>query len=303
MRAALLAERALAVPALIGGTDRAHALWMNARLLVARTQYAEAGDLLEEALRLARETEQPRIEADVLMEYADLRRGLAQRDQMHASYRAAAACARACGDSGREALALGEMGLHLQDEGRTDEAEACFREGFAALRDHPDPFREGRLTMNLARIETHRGNLAEGERLLERAQALAHSVGDLTTEARNLLTLGQIAFVQGRFAQALDNGTRSLELSRSLGQDVSDVGTLANLALCLAELGRLDEAQERAAAAMEIAERGGDLFAIARAQMRSSINYPLGSGRHSIRITVSVQTSLKRPLAYENHSA
>ena len=96
---------------------------------------------------------------------------------MREAYLAAARRARTIRDPGREAHALGELGLQLQDVGRTDEAEDCFRRGFEVLEGHDDPFREGRLTMNLARIEVHRHNLEEGERLLRRAQELANSAG------------------------------------------------------------------------------------------------------------------------------
>ncbi len=302
-RSFALAARALAAEGLLQGEDRAVALYYAASHAVYSHDYERAGIRIEEALCLARSLRLPSLEIDLLLLDARIQEGRGNRPGIHDACGAAATRAREVGDGGREASVQAYWGLMLREENRAEEAEACFRAGFEALERTPDPAREAHLLSDLARSRVYFGDFVEGKRLLERAQTLAHALGDLDTEGLVIMTLGQLAARTCRYEEAIQLGMRSVELRRQLGAFHVEM-SLGNVGYCLSLLGRFDEASDRIAEAVSLAEQGESRFQVAQTRLRRGQllveRGRLAEALHDVRFAFECGQELQLPLLVRN---
>ncbi|MEU4236863.1 tetratricopeptide repeat protein [Actinoplanes sp. NPDC026619] len=152
--------------------------------------------------------------------------------------------ARAAGDTGGAALALGSLGVTYRRLGHYDQA-------------------------------------AE---LLQRAQALFRQIGDSDGEARALTNLGGVEERRGRLRPAADHYERALELSRRSGDRSAESAALSNLGFLESRLGDHERAAERQAQALALNRAAGDVIAAAGAQTNlGAANTRLGRHRLAAR--------------------
>ena len=262
-----LVRRALEIPGLLVGADRAFALMARGTALESEARHDEARAALLEALAIVPSDDRSGIEEDALRALASVHRDLGRFDDMAATYERAATRARDHGDGPRIAMAMCGLAGALISRGHLDDAETAVRRGFDAIREQPDAYREGRLTSYQAQIEISRGRYDAAMPLLEHAQVLCHGIGDLTTEMMVLSHQANIAADGGRMEASLDFLQRGLEVERQLGHPHLLVNTMSNIAYCLREMGRIDEAVECAGQAHAIATHRDD----ARQRVSSSL--------------------------------
>jgi CHAT domain-containing protein/Tfp pilus assembly protein PilF len=140
---------------------------------------------LDEALELARELRDPRLEAAALDRRASALHGLGRASEAREGYEQALRRVRAAGavlDEGHTLLNLGQLAL---DAGDLDEATTRFRDGLARLAAGGDVHGTVAARVALAEIDRRRGQLAGAQARLEEAIGEIESlrsalVGDLS---------------------------------------------------------------------------------------------------------------------------
>ena len=225
-----LAERALAVPGLLAGAERARML-----------------------LRLCDS-------------YGPLDR-LGRRARQEDAAREVERIAESAGDDelrGKAAAALGNVYSYTP---RLAEAEARYRRLQEIARSRGDKSAEATAENGMGVLHSLQSRHVEARTHFERSLEVSLEAGDRLGEARATGNLGSIFQSQGRFAEARDSQERALILDREIGNRVREAGETANLGNALLHLGRLEEAREQFQRSLtmsrEIGARSGEAHAAA----------------------------------------
>ncbi len=142
------------------------------------------------------------------------------------------------GDHARLATYLPLLGRSLCRLGRFDEAEQLAKRAHAI--DEDDPMTQVYVCQVLARVDAHRGDLAEAERLAREAVAESERTDSLNMQAESLCDLGEVLAAAGRLdeaeaalEQALERCERkkNLALARQVRERLVEVRAEAQPAL------------------------------------------------------------------------
>jgi tetratricopeptide (TPR) repeat protein len=141
---------------------------------------------------------------------------------------------------------------------RSDEAAGVWTSALAAARAAGDRWAEVRILTAMSVNAADRKDIAEGTRLIEKAQALAEEMDDLLNIAVTSIQSGRRAEEAGRLDQAVPLLDRGIDIFRELGARWDLADALAERGIVHRERGRLDEAERDLAEAVAIAEELGD---------------------------------------------
>jgi tetratricopeptide (TPR) repeat protein len=240
-----LTERALAVPGLLAGAERAKALLRLADgplELLGRRARQEA--CAREAERLAEEAGDDELRARAAGALGTVFHETSRQGEAEKAYRRALDLARAHGDRKAEAAATGNLGNVLYSLGRLAEAKEHYERNLALSREIGDRRGESAATGNLGNVLRSLGRLAEAKEHHERHLALCREIGDREGEARATGSLGGVFQSLGRLAEAKEHCERYLALSREIGDRQGEAAATGNLGSVFTSLGRLAEAKE-----------------------------------------------------------
>ena len=264
-----LSERALAMPGLLTGVERARTLlWL--------------GDVNGPLDRLGRLTRQEAClrEAERLAEEAgdEFLRGVAENaliwivwrtssiEEAEAAFRRALDAARARGDRKTEAVTAGNLGVILFVQGRLAAAREQYEQGLRLHRELGNRRGEAAAMGNLGNVLLTQGRFTEAREHLERGLAMHRSNESRRGEADATGNLGIVFFSQGRLRQAWDHFERHLALSREIGNRQGEATARGNLGNVCYLQGRLEAAKEHheqnLAMTREIQYRTGEALAL-----------------------------------------
>lgn len=179
--------------------------------------YVRAGDYLDEALTLARDT----------------------------------------GDRVLEVKVLNVMGLRHWDLGEFDTATACFQEGSEIAAELGDQRMTGALLNNLSLVFDEQGDYLRSLEQYQRVMALYSGIDFPRGEGDTLGNIGGVNLLLGRYADALDHYRRALAISERLDSPISLSQDHGNVGLSLLGLGQVDEAMHHLERAVELAADAG----------------------------------------------
>jgi predicted ATPase len=263
-----LTERALAVPGLLGGVDRAKALLrlcgVNGPLdrLGRRKRQEEAA---READRVAEASGDPELRGQAKTSLGALFHRTARRAEAEAAYRAALETARARGDRRAEGAAENGLGVVFKSQGRPAEAKERLERSLALCREIGNRQGEAAATGNLGAAFQSQGRLAEAKEHFERSLAINRETGNRQSEAAATGNMGSVLQSQGRLAEAKEHYERFLAMSREIGNREGEADATGNLGSVFQSLGRLAEAKEHderyLAISREIGNRNGEEIA------------------------------------------
>jgi tetratricopeptide (TPR) repeat protein len=246
-QAVVLAERALAVPDLMTGPERARALIRLCGVggpldrLGRRPRQEECA---REAERLAEEAGEPEWRGRAAHSLGWCLDRTARLEEAEAAYRRALEMAVAGGDRKAEALATGSLGSVFQSKGRLAEAREHLERQLELSRKVGYRAGEANATGNLGNVFWLEGRLAEAREHHEQRLALSRETGDRMGEAAAAGNLGLVYQAEGRLAEAREHLERHLALSREIGHRPGEAVAIGNLGNLLQSEGRLAEAQE-----------------------------------------------------------
>ena len=113
--------------------------------------------------------------------------------------------------------------------------------------------------INAARALMGMGDLADAERRLRQADALATATGYPVYQAKAQLFLGQVLGRRSRWDEALGRFETARRLVMSYGDEVGRATVQVSMGRALMELGRLDEASQLLEDAVRVHRHHGNL--------------------------------------------
>jgi tetratricopeptide (TPR) repeat protein len=219
-QAIALTERALAVPGLLAGAERAKTLLRLADgngPLDTLGRRARQEECAREAERLAEDTGVDELRVRAARALAAVLWRTSRQGEAEAAIRRALDLARALGDKKAETGSTGNLGAVLFSLGRLAEAKERQERCLALARETGDRRGELAAAGNLGSIFYALGRLAEAREHGERCLALSREFGDRRGEANATGNLGNVFYALGRLAEAGEHGERHLALSREIG--------------------------------------------------------------------------------------
>ncbi len=260
-----LADRALAVPGLLAGSERGKTLLRLAERLDILGWRDEERGALDEALALADRDGDASLGARARSSLGWHLSTVSRNDEAMARLREAEHLARVAGDRRTEAGATGNLGNVLHALCRYAEAREHHERFLAFAREVGDRRSEAIATGNLGGVFLALGHFAEAREHYERFLALAREVGYRRGEAKATGSLGSALRALGRFAAAREQCERHLVLAREIGDRREEASALGDQGVGLQALGRLAESREYQerylALAREVGDRRGEVRA------------------------------------------
>ncbi len=225
---------------------------LSGRMDDARTDW-------EQALTLAREAGERRIEGIVIGSLGILHVEQGRMEEALAHFESAQAIHREVGDRRWEGVFTEYLGSLHTAQGRMESGRSHFEAALAIHREVGDRRFEGIALGNLAILDREQGRLDEATHHNEMALAIHREAGDRRSEG---IVLGQLAngyFDQRRWEDARACYAAALTISREVAARRLEGTLLANLAHVEGKTGRLDEARSHYEAALAIHREIGDL--------------------------------------------
>ncbi|MGQ0839868.1 ATP-binding protein [Actinokineospora sp.] len=170
----------------------------------------------------------------------------------------AVTAARAHGDRGQEAAALGELGQIHTRLGRYEVALDHLRRALDISRSTGDRGREATALNRLAIVCSRLGRSSEAVGHYRQALVIDREIGDLASAGRVLSNLGAEYADQGRFAEAVDHFEQALHLARDLGDRYGEGNAHNNIGLVRSLLGHYEDALRHYGLGLTAARRIGD---------------------------------------------
>jgi serine/threonine protein kinase/tetratricopeptide (TPR) repeat protein len=240
--AVALADRALDVPGLLTGTERATVLLRTCDMLALGGAAEERTKRAEEGLALARAAGDDALIASFLREHAMICELLGRFDDARARLERALPHAEACGDEIRHAAVLGMLGSIAWHQDDLDTARGYHLRMLEITERIGDERGQAVATGNLANTYVDRGDYDEAGRLMERYVEIATSAGDRVLMATALGNLSMVRKFQGDTDAARELLGRALDVSRSVGDRIREVYSLDKLGMLDLETGRYESA-------------------------------------------------------------
>ena len=261
-----LTERALAVPGLLTGPERARSYLQLADALNALARRARQEECAREAERLAEAADDDDLRARAGLAIGNLLWHTSRHEEAETAARHGLELARACGDREIEARATALLGNVFLSQDRVAEAQRHHERCLALCREIE--FRKGEsvATGNLGAVLQAQGRHAEALEHLQRRLAIAREEGNRRGEAIATGNLGVVLHSEGRLEEAREHNERRLALCREIGDRLGEAIATGNLGVVLSSLGRLEEAQEHQERSLALSREIGNRSSAASAQ-------------------------------------
>ncbi len=217
---------------------------------------------LEHALEHARKAGDAAAEASALLDLGVLHHAMRDLGAARRHYEAVAVLETE--SPFVEARALGNLGALNHDQGRFDDAYACYVEAIALFESLGDPRTVGLFLANLAMLDHDRGRLADATRRYARALACLEQAEDPRLLGVALGSLGMLELELGHPELALAHHQRARALLQEVNALRSEALSLGRLGVSLASTGSL----EAAASAFVQGERLAKRDPVARDTLR-----------------------------------
>lgn len=273
---------------------RARALQLRAETARVAGDHASAEADCIKALKLAEETGDPKLKAQVLGTWGASALSLGLWAEAEDRLGQARTLTQEHGDARAECYLLANLGTLAWMQARLDEAESGYRELLVAARQARLPRMEGVALGHLGNLELQRGRLVESAAHFEEALAVLTSLGDRSATAVARGNLGVVLLEQGRRAEA-EQLLRQAEAEQRRLLATTDVGVcLGNLAILTFLNGDAREALALLRQAHDIAGDDDRLRAYLqchRAQVRCALD-SLDAAREDLCAAVTTLSAL-----------
>jgi serine/threonine protein kinase/tetratricopeptide (TPR) repeat protein len=190
---------------------------------------------------------------------------MARRGEQRAAIDEAMALADAAGDGSRSARVHRALGLFFMQVSRPADAEPVMRRAMELAREAGDEPTELAAALDLGKAAGYQERTAEARERLAQGVAQCRRLGLRREEAAAMTSLGNAFHNLGLFAEAVDHHTRALAIFREVGDRRGESVALGHLGNAAYALGRNEEAIEyqerRLALSREIGDRIGEGFA------------------------------------------
>ncbi len=244
---------------------RPHALLTWGQVLNAQGECQTARPILEQALGLARQTGDRRVEADSLRELGNVANRLAEYDVAVPLYEQSLRVSRELGDKRGESATLNNWASVEWDLGELDAAQEHFENALALYRELGNLPGEAKALNNLSNVLADKGDFGASIQYSEKALHIHHRMGNPRGQGAVLNNLGATYFSLGDYNKARNYYQKALLVHREGMNRQAEGETLANLSLleCIQE--NYTSARASAGKAIELSEQMGDRVNLANA--------------------------------------
>lgn len=222
--------------------------------------HESAAELLERAVRLARDSNHPSLSA-LMEELGDnyRRRGALETATRHYTFARQRAVRPAVTQRLRRKVGQSEF-----ERGRLDRSRAHFDEALELAIQRGDEHGEARVRNAIGQLERYRGALDEAESQLRRAHELAGRSGSKSLEADVLKNIASLQYIRGDLEGMIETSQETLRIVEKKGDERGIADSLRLLGACYDELGEYERAREQYDRSLEHYRRAGIRWGEAR---------------------------------------
>ena len=221
----------------------------------------EADDAYQQALKLARECGDGRLQAGALCNLGSIRRQGGRAEEAQVLLKEALRVAREAGAADYEGTSHLHLGFLCSLRGKRAEAKAEFEQALAALENTSKEIFRVDACYHLGDLALQDGDFATAERYVELALAIARRLGYRTGLTQALNIAAMVHDAAGRIDDAIGALREAVSVARENGDLLNAAVGLTNLGHALLRVSRLDDAEETFTQAEEAAERGRNTYA------------------------------------------
>jgi tetratricopeptide (TPR) repeat protein len=175
-----------------------------------------------------------------------------------------------------EGVALTNLGNVYLQQGRWDDAIACYEDSLKVFRALGDRHGEGQTLMGLGNVYGQQGRWADAIACYEDSLKIKRALGDRHGEGQTLGNLGNVYDQQGRWADAIACYEDSLKIFRTLGDRHGICLTIGNRGNIHQQKGELQQALECYQEAARLASELGDAIQLGKALTKIGIDLAMG---------------------------
>jgi len=216
----------------------------------------------QQALEIARETDDKRGEGNRLGSLGLAYRSLGQVEKAIGYYQQALEIARDTSDRRNEGNWLGSLGLAYYSQGQDVEKAIgyfqYFQQALEIAREIGDRRNEGNWLGSLGIAYYSQGQVEKAIGYFQQALEIARETGDRRNEGNWLGSLGNAYYSQGQVEKAIGYYQQALEIAREIGDKKGEGNGLGSLGSAYRSLGQVEEAIGYYQQALEIAREISD---------------------------------------------
>jgi tetratricopeptide (TPR) repeat protein len=221
----------------------------------------EADDAYQQALKLARECGDGRLQSGALCNLGSIRRQSGRNEEALVLLNEALRVAREAGAADYEGTSHLHLGFLCSMRGKRLEAKAEFERALATLENTGKEIFRVDACYHLGDLALQDGDFATAERYVELALAIARRLGYRTGLTQALNIAAMVHDSAGRLGDAIGALREAVSVARESGDLLNAAVGLTNLGHALLRASRLDEAEETFTHAEEAAELGRNTYA------------------------------------------
>ncbi len=237
---------------------------LNGVILSQQGNAVQAKPFLEQALELARESENRTAQARAQSILGVVERDLGDFASAKSHFQEQLMLAHTQHDRRHEWAALNNLGLIANARGDYTQAVENYSQGLAIVREIGDRMGEGIILSNLALAAMDQGEYDGSREWSSQALPLAHAISNRRSVCQITLNLGEAARLLGDYATAYTETERALALARELGDRLIEEIALTNLSALALDQNDLERARNLVEQALplsrEIGHRDGEGF-------------------------------------------
>ena len=224
---------------------------VEASILLAQGQVAEALEMRQQALDIARKIGSQKDVIGALMNIANIQATSGRISEAVKNEREAIAIAHEIGDK-QQLLGLeNNLGSDLQSEGDYKQAKELFEDSLKTARDIGDQAGIAMASLNLGLLALQTGDPALAEQQVRQALTISQGVSTQNLTASICIILGDVETVKGNFAEAHKNYENGLKIFTGAGDQPNIAASNLSLGKLALEEGKAPDAERMARQAIQ----------------------------------------------------
>ncbi|MEH2192628.1 MAG: CHAT domain-containing tetratricopeptide repeat protein [Nostoc sp.] len=226
--------------------------------LTQQQKHQQAIEILQQALTIARELKDQKLEGTALVGLGFNYNALGEKQKALDFYNQALPLYRAVGDRTGEAATLNNIGGVYSALGEKQKALNFYNQALPLRRAVGDRTGEAATLNNIGRVYDDLGEKQKALDFYNQALPLRRAVGDRTGEATTLNNIGTVYDALGEKQKALDFYNQALPLIRAVGDRAGEATTLNNIGGVYDALGEKQKALDFYNQALPLSRAVGD---------------------------------------------
>ncbi|MFQ5906010.1 MAG: tetratricopeptide repeat protein, partial [bacterium] len=273
-------------------TDIITAIVDRARVLRLKGETVSALTEFNEALRLSREVNDERGEADALLGLSQLYGWTSRFPEMAKASEQALELFRALNDKEGEANSLSQLAYSKLISGDYEGGISLYERSLDMSIAIDNKLEQSNCLNNLGSAYCSQGDMERGLRNFQRSLEINREIGDLEAEAANLHNIGVIQFSLGNNSEALKLFTASLEQKVRIGDRAGAAVTMNSIGTVYIAMGEYEKGSDCCLKALkareEVHDRRGQAYTLQNISRILSMVGPLDDAVKTLKRSLKI---------------